>query len=863
MVTDVKATYEKLYEDENATPVMSTALVQTSGMVTPSTSGVDVEMAAPSTSGADAGMGASSTSTVDTVSGSSQVCSGSVFTLSERAFKNRLKTYIALNLKDHDRELKDILDFIADEMEDILKTNLKEQLALKFNIFVECVFANVHNETIFHNFKSKNDVLYQYSDVREFVNKQKEKILKEFEECSMKGSGLFYVKLHKLELRVNKCTPLMGGSAYIELPHRYKNSKCLLNIANSDIYCFKYCILSKFLHKEKNVISSYENRSDLEFKYDWCIDFPVGIKDIAKFEKRNDISINVFALDENDDVFPLRMCEKELPDHRDLLYISNENTSHYCCITNFSALVKPQLTASVENQIAACKRCFAYFRHNVFRSCAERLKDHESVCSQFSAVRSVFPNKEYLSFDHPEFSQQLITDMTMLLLFEQGIRGGICQCVTRHAVANDPKRENYDNSKSPSAIYYVDANNLYGVAMSQKLPYGGFEWLSDEEIHHFDLQAINDDNEIGYILEVDLEYPNHLFEKHRDLPFCAEFAKPPGGKHKKLLTTLHFKQHYVAHYKLLQQAVDNGLQIVKIHRVIKFKQSYWLKQYIDLNTELRKIAKNNFEKDFFKLMNNAVFGKTMENVRKRPHFRLVSNDEKLKKLISKPYFLDRVIYAENLVGIHLARTQILFDKALYVGMCILELSKVHMYNFHHNIMKEQFGDNLKLCYMDTDSFIYLIETDDLYHDLQNVRDHLDTGVYSPNLILFSTHNKGVLGKFKDEIPNSHIDEFVDMKAKVYALKCSDFEIKKLKGIKKSVIRNELTFEDYATCRESGITTYTKNNAIRSYFHNVFTMCVNKVTLNSFDDKRVVLQDGINTVPHGFYEPSCKRRRVQE
>ncbi|KAJ4449536.1 hypothetical protein ANN_00937 [Periplaneta americana] len=827
-VTDIKGAYEKLYNDENATPVMSTAFnASTSEMVTASTSGLDVEIGAPSTSGADAGMVASSTPIAALVSGSSQVCSESVFTISDRAFKNRLKTYIALNMKNYDHELKDILDCIANEMEDILKVNLKEQLALKFNIFVECMFANVHNETIFHHFKSKNDVLYQYSDVTEFVNKQKEKILKEFEEFSMKGSGLFYVKLHKLELRVNKYTPLMGGSAYIELPH------------------------------------SFVNKPDLECKYDWCIDFPVGIKDIAKFEKRNDISINVFGLDENEYVFPLRICEKELPDHRDLLYISNENTSHYCCITNFNTLVKPQLTAAVRSQIAVCKRCFAYFRHNAFKSCAERLKDHESVCSQFSAVRSVFPNKEYLSFDHPEFSQKLITDMTMLLLFEQGIRGGICQCVTRHAVANDPKSENFDDSKSPSAIYYVDANNLYGFAMSQKLPYGGFEWLSDEEIHHFDLQAINDDSEIGYILEVDIEYPNHLFEKRRDLPFCAEFAKPPGGKHKKLMTTLHSKQHYVAHYKLFQQAVDNGLQIVKIHRVIKFKQSYWLKQYIDLNTELRKNAKNNFEKDFFKLMNNAVFRKTMENVRKRPHFRLVSNDEKLKKLISKPYFLDRVIYAENLVGIHLARTQILFDKTLYVGMCILELSKVHMYNFHYSIMKEQFGDKLKLCYMDTDSFIYLIETDDLYHDLQNVRDHLDTSVYSPNHILFATHNKGVLGKFKDEIPNSHIDEFVGLKAKVYALKCSDFEIKKLKGVKKSVIRNELTFEDYATCRGSGITTYTKINVIRSYFHNVFTMCVNKVTLNSFDDKRVVLQDGINTAPHGFYEPPCKRRRVQE
>ncbi|KAJ4447471.1 hypothetical protein ANN_09478 [Periplaneta americana] len=884
MVTDVKGAYEKVNGDETAAPVMNTARVDVippstsaSEMVTSPFSGV---VAIPTST---SGMVAQPTSGTDAVpmvaSTSSQVCSGSVFALSDRAFKNRLKTYIALNMTNHESELKDILECVS------------EYSALKFNIFVECMFASVHNETIFHNFKSKHDVLYQYSDIREFINKQKEKILKEFEECSMKGSALFYVKLHKLELRVNKYTPLMGGSAYIELPRRYKNSKSLVNIVNSDIYCFKYCILSKYVDRDKNFTFSYENRPDLECKYDWCIDFPVGINDIAKFEKRN-ISINVFSLDENDDVFPLRMCEKELPDHRDLLYISNENISHYCCITNFSALVKPQLTAAVGCQIAVCKRCFAYFRHNEVRSCAERLKDHESVCSQLSAVRSVFPYKDYLSFDRPEFSQkgvfpydylttldrlednyclppkenffskltnehiteedyahaksvwetfniqtlgeysdlylksdtliltdvfenfremclkaydldfmyyytvpglaysamlkltgvelQLIKDMTMLLLFEQGIRGGICQCVTRHAIANDPKSENFDDSKPPSAIYYVDANNLYGFAMSKKLPYGGFAWLTDEQIHHFDLQAVNDDSEIGYVPEVDIENAN-----------------------------------------------------------------------------------NDFEKDFFKLMNNAVFGKTIENVRKRTHFGLVSNDEKLKKLISKPYFLDRVIYAENLVGIHLRQTQILFDKALYVGMCILELSKVHMYNFHHRIMKEQFGDKFKLCYMDTDSFIYLAQTDDLYHDLQNVRDHLDTSVYSPNHILYSLQNKGVLGKFKDEIPNSHIDEFVGLNAKVYSLKCSDFEIKKLKGIKKSVIRNEITFADYASCRESGIPTYSRNNSIRSYFHNVFTMCVNKVTLNSFEDKRVILQDGVNTVPHGYDEPPCKRRRVQE
>ncbi|KAJ4445491.1 hypothetical protein ANN_07299 [Periplaneta americana] len=658
-VTDAKGAYEKVNGVGNATLVMNTARVDSmppstsaSEMITSPFSGV---VAIPTST---SGMVAQPTSGADAVpmvaSKSSQVCSGSVFALSDRAFKNRLKTYIALNLTNHESELKDILECVTDEMQDILKRHLSEYSALKFNIF--------------------------------------------------------------------------------------------------------YCILSKYVDRDKNFTFSYENRPDLECKYDWCIDFPVGIKDIAKFEKRNDISINVFALDENDDT---------LGEYSDL-YLKSDTLI---------------LTDVFENFREMC------------------LKAYDLDCMYYYTV----PGLAYsamLKLTGVEL--QLIKDMTMLLLFEQGIRGGICQCVTRHAVANDPKSDNFDDSKSPSAIYYVDANNLYGFAMSQKLPYGGFAWLTDEEIHHFDLQAVNDDSEIGYVLEVDIEYPNHLFEKHRDLPFCAEFAKPPDGKHKKLLTTLHSKQNYVAHYKLLQQAVDHGLQIVKIHRAIKFKQSHWLKQYIDLNTEMRRNANNDFEKDFFKLMNNAVFGKTMENVRKRTHFRLVSNDEKLKKLISKPHFLDRVIYAENLVGIHLRQTQILFDKALYVGMCILELSKVHMYNFHHRIMKEQFGDKFKLCYMDTDSFIYLAETDDLYHDLQNVRDHLDTSVYSPNHILYSIQNKGVLGKFKDEIPNSHIDEFVGLKAKVYALKCSDFEIKKLKGIKKSYVDSFMVPSDGVVSEENSI-----------------------------------------------------------
>lgn len=249
-------------------------------------------------------------------------------------------------------------------------------------------------------------------------------------------------------------------------------------------------------------------------------------------------------------------------------------------------------------------------------------------------------------------------------------------------------------------------------------------------------------------------------------------------------------------------------------------------------------------------MNNAVFGKTMENIRKRIDFRLVSNAKTLEKLISKTNFVDRTIYDENLVGVHLAKTKLVFDKAMYVGMAILDMSKTLMYKFHYSIMKPFYHDRIKLCYMDTDSFIYSIETQHLYEDLKNMTKYLDTSVYPTDHPLFSLANKGTLGMMKDESAGRNIESFVGLRAKMYALNFGTSSIKKLKGIKKNVIQNEINFNDYVNCLKEGDTTYTKNRLIVSDRHNVYTICVNKKTLDRRDDKRHILPDGINTLAHG-------------
>ena len=212
-------------------------------------------------------------------------------------------------------------------------------------------------------------------------------------------------------------------------------------------------------------------------------------------------------------------------------------------------------------------------------------------------------------------------------MVEKGIRGGLCHSIHRYAKANNKYMENYDKNKESSYIQYLDANNLYGRAMSQKLPVNSFKWVKNtSKIDEEFIKNYDEDSDKGYILEVDVKYPRKLHDLHSDLPFLHKRMKI--DKRKKLVCNLRNKKKYVVHIRSLKQALNHGLKLKKVHRIIEFIQEAWLKNYIDMNNELRKIAKNDFEKDFFKLMNNAVFGKTMENVRKHRDIKLVTTDKK-------------------------------------------------------------------------------------------------------------------------------------------------------------------------------------------------------------------------------------------
>ena len=450
---------------------------------------------------------------------------------------------------------------------------------------------------------------------------------------------------------------------------------------------------------------------------------------------------------------------------------------------------------------------------------------------------------------------QLLHDYDMLMMFEQGIRGGITHISKRYAEANNKYMKDYNPDNESTFIQYLDANNLYGWAMSQQLPTHGFKWMKDitqekvMEILEKANYSMSNLGKKGYIFEVDLDYPSDLWESHNDYPLAPEKMIVNGVE--KLICHFKPRKNYVVHYRNLRQYLEMGMKITAVHRGISFYQSSWMEPYIKKNTELRKTAANNFEKDFFKLMNNSVFGKTIENIRKRQNIILVDNRKKAEKLTSRPNFERATIFDKNLIAVHMKKTEVYFNKPVYVGQAILDLSKTLMFDFHYNYIKKKYKNRAELMFTDTDSLLYHIHTDDFYKDISyDIKEKFDTSDYPPNHEsgILTGVNKKVIGMFKDEVAGRQITHFVGLRPKLYSFKVEDGSLtKKCKGIKKNVVKNKIEFEDYVECLFSGERQMRNMKIIRSENHDIYSKEVNKVALSNEDDKRVVLEDKVNTM----------------
>ena len=279
-----------------------------------------------------------------------------------------------------------------------------------------------------------------------------------------------------------------------------------------------------------------------------------------------------------------------------------------------------------------------------------------------------------------------------------------------------------------------------------------------------------------------------------------------------------------------------------------------MKEYIDFNTKLRTAAKNDFEKDFYKLMNNSVFGKTMENIRRHRDIRLVNNKEDYLKQVMKPNFKGGTLMGEDLISCEMGKVKIKMNKPVYLKQAILDLSKIIMYEFHYDYMKKKYeGKNLKLLYMDTDSLVYKIKMRAFYKDItDDVESRFDTSRYEPDKPLTIGMNKKVIGLMKDEWDGKVMKEFISLRPKMYSYRVGEDEPKKCKGIKKCVVKKTISFEDYKRCLLEGRNINRSQMMFRSKKHKIKTLEVNKLALSSEDDKRISI-DGIASLAIGHYK----------
>ena len=460
----------------------------------------------------------------------------------------------------------------------------------------------------------------------------------------------------------------------------------------------------------------------------------------------------------------------------------------------------------------------------------------------------------------------LLCDQDMILFFEGGIRGGISVISKRYSKVNNKYMgDQYDPRKESNYIVYVDMNALYSDAMRDPLPVRNFAWIDRDK-----LDEMEKDHSLikSCTLEVDLKVP-HTKEFH-DFTNCYPLApeKKKINGIMKLTPNLLDKKRYIVHHKVLKLYLERGLVLEKIHRGVSYDEKTFMRGYIELNTQMRKNAKNKFEISFFKLMNNAVFGKQLESVRERSGIQIVNassvrGEKRLKKLICDPaYKGSKIFTCSEIVSVNMAKKTVELTKPVMVGQTILDGSKYKMFNYWYNHAKPLWGDNVKLCLTDTDSFVMEVKTEDVYKDIAPYAlEMYDTSNYSE--LFPNGHpsglpvglNKKVPGLMKDEKGGEIIQSFVGLRSKLYGLKTlSGNEEKKAKGVPKKVIKKSVNYDHYENCLFTGEKVMTQFYNLRPREHTIYEERVTKICLSSNDEKRYLLFDGSHeTLAHGHMD----------
>lgn len=456
---------------------------------------------------------------------------------------------------------------------------------------------------------------------------------------------------------------------------------------------------------------------------------------------------------------------------------------------------------------------------------------------------------------------QLISDRDMAELIRSNIRGGVSYINNRLCKA-----------RYGFSICYLDANNLYGKAMTFALPLRDFQWMKESEIERVMAnwkEMLHDEDGEGYFFEVTLRYPEKLHISHNSFPLAAEhitidqdmlspyakscldqLSKSKKYSAKKLTATFNDREHYLVHGLNLKLYLEQGLEVVKVHSAIKFRQERFIKPYIDMCTERRATAVTKSMKDLYKLLCNSLYGKFIENILKRLDAHFNSSNQQCMLKTTNPLFQGFKIFNENVSVSFLKKAQVRMSQAWAIGFSILELSKYVMQSSYYNHVKPKLENNVSVLMSDTDSWVLEVKKNSCDEVITQLgEDFMDCSNYEKNHKLFTEHNKSVVGKFKNEVPKTTIKQFAGIRAKSYAFDTSSGESwRKCKGVKKSQVR-KLKFEDYERCLRTVSSLRVEQRQLQCKNYQNHMMKCDKQAFSSFDDKRY-LMCAIHSVPYG-------------
>ena len=507
--------------------------------------------------------------------------------------------------------------------------------------------------------------------------------------------------------------------------------------------------------------------------------------------------------------------------------------------------------------------CFELFRKNTMNN------------SGLDAAKFVTKHslnfQEYLLLSREKIP--LITDREILDFIQKGIKGGFSVINQKLAIANNPLcPQFYNPSKPKSYMLYLDANNLYSKALSFKLAFSEYRWLSQDEINKLDFKMLPSEGDIGYIVEADLIYPSDIHEQTADFPFCLERMhitdemlskysldlKNKLGlfdtRSKKLVGTMYDKKNYIIHSRLLSYFLNNGMKVTKIHKALAFYQKTWLKDYMDKNTKLRQQADSKIMRDFYKLKNNSLYGKLLQSDKNKIHVKVVTNVKDFDKQVSKPNFKSYHKLTDNVFLIVLEKKSKL-TRPLPGALCCLDFAKLIMYQFH--ALTRECLPNSRILFSDTDSFLLYAETENIYSDLSSIKQYLDTSNYNEKHSLFSSSERLIPGLFKDEFPIKDLTFpeipmiFVGLKPKMYMIYTNHSSYyTKSKGVG-SNRSNKYKLQDFIDALINGAKRKERIISIRTRDAQIFTEQSIRTTLNSFDDKRYFINQ-VFSLPFGYF-----------